>query len=288
VAAGAQADAEMRVLTYIREHVRPGQPLLVTELYNTVFTQPEERKALDKLYAAFFRIPLFLAQYQEEFGAPPSLKVISEQFDLPSVEAADVLVRVMESDPRIPTFLTRDPGTHEIRHVDVGTIRDHPRFGRILVRQLSGWEGKPAPEFRLQSLSGDETDLSALRGRVVLLYVWFTGCPPCMKQTPELVALSREFPGQDFSIVAANADRILGLGYDDAFRLKYAEEQRITFPVVNWTGESDSAYGNISIFPTLFLIDRHGTIVNHWVGYVGLDELQRAVADGLKRSRTDP
>lgn len=284
----AQENAETRVLEYLEGHVRPGQPLVVTELYNNVFTKPDERKALNKLYGAFFRIPLFLAQYQERFGIPPNLKVISEQFDLPSTKAADVLVRILESDPRVPSFLTRDPQSGEIISVDVKTILNSPRFGKALERQLGGWEGRPAPEFTLQSLAGEEIDSSALRGRSVLLYVWFTGCPPCMKETPEVVALSQEFPSQDFVVVGANADRVLGLSYDDEVRRKYAEEQKITFPVVHWTRESDMAYGNIAVYPTLFLIGRNGTILRQWVGYVGPDELRRAVAEGLEAPEANP
>src|SRR5712692_6977092 len=78
----AQADTEARILEYIRDHLRSGEPLMITELYNHVFTKPEEHKVLDKLYNAFFRIPLFVAQYQEKVGRPPSLRVIAEQFDL--------------------------------------------------------------------------------------------------------------------------------------------------------------------------------------------------------------
>jgi peroxiredoxin len=281
--ASGQADAETRVLEYLREHVRPGQPLVVTDLYNNVFTKPEERQALNKLYEAFFRIPLFLAQYQEKFGNPPDLKVISEQFGLPSTEAADVLVRVMESDPRVPNFLTRNPQTGEIISVDVERILNDARFGNAVKRQLGGWEGRSAPEFKLPGLSGEEIDSSALKGRVVLLYTWFTGCPPCMKQTPELVALSSEFPSGDFIVVGANADRLLGLNYDDSVRRQYAEKQGITFPLVNWTRESDAAYGSISVFPTLFLIGRNGTITHQWVGYVGPDILRPAVLETLAR-----
>jgi len=281
--ASAQADAEIRVLEYLRGHVRAGQPLVVTDLYNNVFTEPEERKALNKLYGAFFRIPLFLTQYQEKFGAPPELKVISEQFDLPSVEAADILVRVMESDPRVPNFLTRNQQTGEINSIDVTRILNDARFGRAIEHQLGGWEGRTAPRFKLPGLAGEEIDSSALKGRVVLLYTWFTGCPPCMKQTPELVALSNEFPSADFIVVGANADRLLGLSYDDTVRRKYIEKQEITFPVVNWTRESDTAYGNVSIYPTLFLIDRYGVITHQWVGYVEPDDLRRAISEGLAR-----
>lgn len=281
LAAPAQPDAETRVVNYIRDHLRPGQPLLVTELYNKVFTQPEERKALDKLYNAFFRIPLFLAQYQEKFGSPPTLKVIAQQFDLHAPGAADLLLRVMESDPRVPRFLTRDPGSGEIAKVDVAMIRSDPRFGQALDRQLAGWEGKSAPSFKLAGFSGDAVDLDSLRGKVVLLYVWFTGCPPCMAETPILVGLENDFSARGFTIVGGNADRLLGLSYDDADRRRYAEDKKISFPLAHWTSDSDMAYGKISIFPTLFLIDRQGIIIHHWVGFVSPEDLRRSVSERL-------
>ena len=276
--AWAQSDAETRVLDYLRDHVKPGQPLIVTQLYNQAFTQPEERRALDKLYNAFFRIPLFVAQYQERFGKPPSLSVVAQQFDLESPPAADVLLRVMEADPRVPRFFTRDAKTGEIAHVDVEAIRHDPQFGRALDRQLGGWEGKPAPDLALPSLSGPEVQLRDLRGQTVLLYVWFTGCPPCMKETPELVKLAREYARRSFVIVAANADRLLGLSYDDDVRGRYVEELKIPFPVVHWTKAADAAFGNISIFPNLFLIDPKGVIISHWVGYTSPEELRRALS----------
>lgn len=278
--AATQQDAETRVLNYIREHLRPGEPLLVTELYNKVFTEPEERRALDKLYNALFRIPLFAVQYQDHFSKPPTLQVIAEQFDLRTPEAADVLLRVLESDPRVPNFLTRDPQTHEITRIDKGKILADARFAQAITRHLGGWEGQPAPEFKLSKLDGTELDTASLRGRPVLLYIWFTGCPPCMEEAPQLVALDRDFAGRGLAIVGANADRALGLSYDDAVRRRYVEAEKIRFPIVNWTRESDTAYGNIAVFPTLFLIDAKGVIIRHWVGYVSGSALRHAL-EGL-------
>jgi peroxiredoxin len=276
-----QPDAETRILQYIREHLRPGQPLLVTELYNTVFTRPDERQALDKLYNAFFRIPLFVAQYQEKFGSPPTLKTISEQFDLRAPGAAEVLLQVMESDPRVPHFLTRDSKTGEITHVDIEEIRNDARFGQVLQRQLAGWEGKAAPDFELRGIKGETVSLEQLKGKVVLLYVWFTGCPPCMKETPDLVSLYHDLSARGFGVVGANADRFLGLSYDDEMRLRYIRERKIEFPIVHWTRESDKAYGGISIYPALFLIDRRGVVSNHWIGYVPFSQLRRVIEAGL-------
>jgi thiol-disulfide isomerase/thioredoxin len=278
----AQSDPESRVLAYIRDHLQAGQPLVVTQLYNDVFTTPEEHKALDKLYNAFFRIPLFVAQYQQKFGAPPTRKVIAEQFDLRTPEAAGVLIRVMETDPRVPRFFRRDEKTGEITAVDEKTILADPRFGKAAERQLSGWEGRAAPAFKLSRLEGGDVDSSTLRGKVVLLYVWFTGCPPCMKETPQLVTLARHVPSEQVAIVGANADRVLGLDYDDAVRRRYAEEHHIHFPLVHWTRESDAAFGNIAIYPTLFLMDPKGLVVRHWIGYVSGEEIRAAITKSLK------
>jgi len=275
--AWASSDAEARVLDYIRTHLQPGQPLMVTDLYNRVFTQPDERQALNKLYNAFFRIPLFVANYQEKFKSPPTLAVIAEQFDLPSPAAADVLLRVMESDPRVPRFLTRDPKTGEITHVDVEKIKADPKFGQALARQIGGWEGKPAANVTLARLGGGDLHIADFQGKAVLLEVWFTGCPPCMQEAPALVSLDRELSPRGLVIVGANDDRTLGLDYDDSVRQRYVQEHHISYPIVNWTKESDQAYGGIAIFPTLFLIDRKGVVRDHWIGYVQLEALKKAI-----------
>jgi hypothetical protein len=54
---------------------------------------------------------------------------------------------------------------------------------------------------------------------------------------------------------------------------------------VEWTKESDTVFGNISIFPTLFLIDRKGMITRLWIGLTGPEELRRAVAKTLEDTR---
>jgi peroxiredoxin len=280
-AARATTGAEERVLDYVRTHLQPGQPLMVTDLYNRVFTQPDERQALNKLYNAFFRIPLFVANYQEKHKKPPTLAVIAQQFDLHSAADADVLLRVMESDPRVPQFLTRDPKTGEITHIDVESIKADPNFGQVLARQIGGWEGEPAPDVTLTRLGGSNLSLADFRGKTVLLEVWFTGCPPCMQEAPALVSLDQQLSSKGLVVVGANADQVLGLDYDDSVREGYIREYHINYPIANWNPEADRAYGGISIFPTVFLVDRRGIVRGHWIGYVTPETLQRAVITSL-------
>jgi thiol-disulfide isomerase/thioredoxin len=278
----AQSDPQAQILSYIRRHLKAGQPVEITELYNSVFTKPQERQALNKLYNDFFRIPMFIARYQEKFSAPPSLKIIAQQFALQSPEEADTLLRIMEADPRVPKFITRNPKTGEITHVDIKMIRSDPRFGPRPAHRLEGWQGVAAPAFDLAPVdAGSPINSADLRGKVVMLYIWFTGCPPCMKEAPILVRLQREFEPHGFSVLAANADILLGLGTTEHARRRYLQEENISFPVVRWTREADQAYGRISIYPTLFLINRQGIIAGHWVGYTSSVELQQAVAKAL-------
>jgi thiol-disulfide isomerase/thioredoxin len=272
-----RAQAEAKVVSYIRDHLQPGQPLLITELERTL-TQPAERLALGKLYSAFFRIPLFVAGYQEKFGHPPTLTTIADQFDLHVPGEADLLLRVMESDPRVPHFLSRDPRTGEITKVDVALIRSDPRFGQALNHQIAGWEGRRPPALTLQGLDGKPVTLSNASGKGLLLEVWFTGCPPCMQETPVLVSLNRDFAGKGLLIVGANADKLLGLSYTDAVRQRYVRDHHVDFPIAHWDKPADTAYGGISIFPTLFLMDSSGVVQQHWVGFVSAKELQAAAA----------
>lgn len=275
--AAQRTEAEAKIVRYLSDHLQPGQPVLITELAKT-FAQPAEKLALGKLYSAFFRIPLFVAGYQEKFGHPPSLATISGQFDLHAPGEADVLLRIMQSDPRVPRFLTRDPQTGAITKVDVALVRSDPHFGQALDHQIAGWEGRPGPPLTLQGIDGKQVTVGNSGGKALLLEVWFTGCPPCMQETPVLVGLQHRFGGQGLSIIGANADKTLGLSYTDAERERYIRDHKIDFSVAHWDKAADQAYGGISIFPTIFLMDSGGVVRQHWVGFVKADELAAAVS----------
>jgi thiol-disulfide isomerase/thioredoxin len=55
--------------------------------------------------------------------------------------------------------------------------------------------------------AGFEEQLKKLEGKLVVVDVWSTGCPPCMKEYPNLVALSTRWPEQ-VACVSYNVDYI--------------------------------------------------------------------------------
>lgn len=273
---------EAAIVEYLQANVKPGEPVVVSKLFNEVFTGEPERKVLNRLFNTFFKIPLFVAQAQKSKGAPPSLKEISEQFAFNVPGEADVILRIMEADPRMPRFLERDAKTGEILKVDVEKITTHPRFGKLLERTISGWEGNPAPAFAVKGWDGVDITSEQMAGKPYLLYFWFTNCPPCLKTAPLLVELDKLYGPKGFTILGLNADRLLELEYTDEQRSAYAKSVGVKFKEAHATAEAQAAFGGVSVFPTLFFVDKAGTIVKHLVNAQDRATLDAAIRLALQ------
>jgi len=120
-------DPEERVVAYLNKNVTPGKPVLVTDLYNNVFPEPEEQAAVKRLYDAVFQMPAFVAMQYTDSGKIPTIMEITTHFNFKVPGTTEVLLRVLESDPRVPRFFQRD-ASGEITAVDVETIRNTDKF----------------------------------------------------------------------------------------------------------------------------------------------------------------
>jgi cytochrome c biogenesis protein CcmG/thiol:disulfide interchange protein DsbE len=267
-------DAEARVVLYLKANVKPGEPVMASRLANEVFTAPAERAALDRLFKTFFKMPLFLAQHQKSAGKPPTLAEIAEQFAFEVPGEADVMLRIMESDPRLPRFFARDAKTGELASVDVDTILADARFGKAVERTLSGLEGKPAPAFATTSFAGAPYASTALAGKPHVVYFWFSHCPPCVATAPVLDERAR---AAGITVVAANADRALELGVSDEERGAYAAKLG-GLTMVHATPEMQSAFGGVGVYPTLFFVDKAGVVKRQLVSKQDRASLDTALA----------
>jgi thiol-disulfide isomerase/thioredoxin len=276
-ALAAPGPAETRVVEYLRANVRPGEPVVASRLASEVFTSPEERAALDRLFGVFFELPLYAARHQRESGRPPTLAEIAARFGLGVPGTPDVLLRIMEADPRMPRFFERDARSGEITRVDADAVQAHPRFGRGQAASLAGLVGRPAPAFTAPAFSGPAFSSQTLRGQAHVVYFWFTGCPPCAQTTPALrtAATARKLP-----VVALNADRVLDLGIDDAERQGHAQ-QMAGFTLAHATPETQAAYA-VGVYPTLFFVNAQGVVVRQLAGGRPAAEIE-AAADEARR-----
>ena len=276
-----QADPETRIVNYLKANVRPGQAVTIAEL-SRVFKTPEEQAALSRLFNTFFKVPITVAQIYSKTKKIPTLRELGDQFQFRVPGEMDVVLRVMEADPRVPRFMTRDPRTGEITSVDVAAIKADPNFGRMIERSIAGWEGRTAPGFAIKSFSGSDLSSATLNGQPHLIYFWFTNCPPCVQSTPLLVALNAKYAAQGFKMIGANADHVLELPYSDAVRADFLKKQGVTFLEGHLTPQMQLDYGGVSVFPTMFFVNRKGVIVKQMVSFQDKATLEAAIQAALR------
>lgn len=113
-----------------------------------------------------------------------------------------------------------------------------------------------APDFELETTSGELVKLSDLRGQAVLVNLWATWCPPCRAEMQTLETVYEEYEDQGFTILAVN------MTYQDeaAKVMPFVEAQGLTYPILlDKAGEMANAY-QLKSLPSSFFINRDGTI----------------------------
>ncbi len=104
--------------------------------------------------------------------------------------------------------------------------------------------------------------LSSFRGKVVLLNVWATWCPPCRKEMPALDRLQAKLGGPEFEVVALSIDRA-GLPAVKEFYLRTGIKELRVY--VDVSGQASSELRAPGI-PTTLLIDERGREIGRKVG----------------------
>lgn len=120
----------------------------------------------------------------------------------------------------------------------------------------------PAPAFELVDLEGNPTSLAALdaAGDVVVLNFWFTTCPPCRNEIPELVAFHAEHP--EVPLVGVSIDKL-----STARLAATSKKLGIDYPVLHDPQARVAAEYGVAVYPTTVLV-RDGQIVASRMGEV--------------------
>ena len=123
--------------------------------------------------------------------------------------------------------------------------------------------GTPAPDFTFPGLDEKMVSLFDYRGKVVLVNIWATWCPPCVEEMPSMEKLYRKFKGQNFEILAVSIDEP-GLEAVAPFMKK----SNLTFPaLIDSEGTIKAVYGVTGI-PESFIVDKQGILIKKIVGPV--------------------
>lgn len=135
--------------------------------------------------------------------------------------------------------------------------------------------GTPAPALAAPRLDGAAFDLTAERGKVVLVDFWASWCEPCRRELPVLEQLHKQHAAAGLVVVGVSVDEQRS---DAEAFLK--EQIQVSFPIVFDADRSLGKTWSPPKMPTVYLVDRDGKIARIFEGEKPgqLDELKSEVA----------
>lgn len=137
-----------------------------------------------------------------------------------------------------------------------------------------GW-GAERTEVRsgkIRLLDGRDLTLEDLKGKVVLVNLWATWCPPCVIEMPGFQRVYEDYRNQGFVV--------LGLSRDHAPPERVREflrQKGITYPVAMETDSGLEGFGMVQTLPTSFLLGKDGTVRHRVRGIYAEPALRMAV-----------
>ncbi len=146
----------------------------------------------------------------------------------------------------------------------------------LLALSLSqiAWAEPAAPaNFRLKDMSGSYHQLSAYKGKWVLVNYWATWCPPCLEEVPDLVNLYDHHRQKDLMVIGVVFD------YKDIKEVKdYVDDMLMSYPIVLGDDTVTAQIGTAEVMPTTFIYNPQGVLVKIKRGIITRDYIEKLIA----------
>lgn len=136
----------------------------------------------------------------------------------------------------------------------------------LVVAGIGAWfvwrPAAAAPDVAFTTIEGKTISMQDLRGKVVLVKFWATSCVTCIKQMPGAVETYQAYAPKGYETIA------VAMRYDPPnYVMNYAESRKLPFPVaLDTSGELARAFGDVTLTPAAFLIDKQGRIIKRYLG----------------------
>ena len=217
------------------------------------------------------------------------------------LSTAMLKTRKLDQEPRLPTalgaaieVLGQIGAARGARSQAVAYLRDEldTYKGTSIEKRIQknvnlvSLEGQPAPPIDISEYLGPKPpQLSALKGKVVLLFFWAHWCGDCRQQAPILAELVSKYGSQGLVVFAPTQRFGYVAGGTQAApdeELRYIEQVRQQhYPVlagqpVPVTEANHLRYG-VSTTPTLVLLDRAGIVRLYNPGRLSMEQLEPRV-----------
>lgn len=125
------------------------------------------------------------------------------------------------------------------------------------------------PQISGKTVDGAPFQLAALKGKVVLVMFWSTGCAVCRDKMPELRINYEGWAGKPFELVAISVDtRMQDLrDYERIISISVPLKQRF---IQLWAGDAgyQDNLGKHASLPAAYLLDKSGKVVARYTGRI--------------------
>ena len=130
-----------------------------------------------------------------------------------------------------------------------------------------------APQSSFLMLDGSQKTTADWKGHVTLVNFWATSCTTCVAEMPMLSQTFEKYQGQGYRTVA------VAMQYDPpAYVNNFVQSRKLPFEVaLDNTGGIAKEWGDITITPTTFLLNKQGEIVKQYVGAPNEKELHSLI-----------
>lgn len=158
--------------------------------------------------------------------------------------------------------------------------------------QLAAWSGVgpiegSRPTYLFVALDGTPISSEALLGKVVVVNLWATWCPPCRVEIPALQRLHEDFGtgasgarADDSETARAPEVVVIGLAGDvegASVVRPFLEERGITYANGLLSAELRRAFGGVQGFPTTLVIGPDGVVQHRVMGFFAPPAMRAAV-----------
>ena len=128
--------------------------------------------------------------------------------------------------------------------------------------QAAPQTGFLAPQFTLETLSGENITLADLRGHPILINLWASWCLPCRAEMPAIQRVYDRYRDQGFTVLAVN----MTLQDSRKAAEDFVNEFGFTFPILlDVDGQVASLY-RLRALPSSYFVDAYGYIQEVVIG----------------------
>ncbi|MGA8010208.1 MAG: TlpA disulfide reductase family protein [Thiomonas sp.] len=120
----------------------------------------------------------------------------------------------------------------------------------------------PLAQVTFENGQGKRMTLADFKGKVVLLNIWATWCPPCVHEMPTLDKLQKLLGGKDFAVVPLSVDK------GGIYTVKSFYDDNFIGHLPIYVDPTTDALDTLSILgtPTTILIDKQGKEIARTMG----------------------